>query len=233
MKEILLPLALVLLLGGCTRPIVKSGYDFSQVKSVAVSEIKDHKTYFGSGRIIEGSLKHHLMEMGLNLVARSNLSEVMKETALAQTNTGAEPGPPEISPADAVVVCTITQFTDKNVITIPIRVVDHGGTLIRKESPAPPPAEDKEKDKGKKEKTETVKDRKWVTEERHMKGKTTYSKKVIYENSVISLTFQMIDAKSGDIVWSSRANYTALNLSDAVDGAIYIAVKPLKKILGK
>ncbi|MCH7733021.1 MAG: hypothetical protein IIB44_11040 [Candidatus Marinimicrobia bacterium] len=206
--------------------VVKEGFNFSDVKTVSVVPIRDYENFLGSGEIISRSLVHHLMKLGLNVVEREKLYTVIEEAALSQTAITDADYTLEIESPDAIILCTITEFSDKQVIVIPITTHDKGRTVTTIEEKREPIIKKDNDD----EDSDIAYTTTTVEETTHFKGSIIETSRVEYVNSVVGITLQMIRKETGEILWSSNYWYNSLSLSNAVDKCVSGAIKPLKKI---
>lgn len=212
---------------GCYNNIVvKEGFNFSDIKTVSVAPIRDYENFIGSGEIISRSLVHHLMKLGLNVVEREKLSTIIEEAALSQTAITDAEYTLEIGSPDAIILCTITEFSHKQVIVIPIITQDKGRTVTTVEETREPIINKDNDD----ENSDIAYTTTTTEETTHFKGSIIETSRVEYVNSVVGITLQMIRKETGEILWSSNYWYNSLSLSNAVDKCVYGAIKPLKKI---
>jgi hypothetical protein len=215
-------------IGFACRPptVVNPNYDLSTIRTVSIAPIADFPTFEGSGEIITRSLIHHLMMMGLNVVERDALGSIVGEAALSQSALSGEHYNLNLRPGDAVITCTITEFTNGNVIVIPITKEDKGKTVTTTTTREEPVVIE-EAGGDKQVKYETVK----TEETTEYAGSVTKTQRLEYIDSRVGLAIQMVHRETGEVLWSNSYWYNALNLSYAVDRCVAGAVKPLKKLL--
>ncbi len=222
-------LLLVVLLAGCIEPpVTKPGYSFGHVKTIAVAPVKNFSHFPGSGEIVARSLTHHLLKLGLNIVERGDLKSLVQEASLSQSAM-TEEYDLTLGTPDAIILCTITEFSNSRTIVIPITTHDKGRTVTTVEEKTEPVVVKKSQSED--DPSEVTYETTTTEETTHYAGGTTETSRVEYVNSVVGVSLQMVDKKSGEILWSSNYWYDALKLSYAVDRCIAGAVKPLEKLL--
>ncbi len=207
-------------------PVVKPGYDFSQVKSIAVAHTPDFNSFPGSGKIVTRSIIHHLLRMGFNVVEREDLGVIANEIVLTQSGLLKDSESLNLTTSDVFLLATITEFTDGNVIVIPIVTKDKGSTVTTVETVEEPVVI--EGQGGEKGITHTTTTTETTTVK---KGSITETQQVEYVDSRVGLTLQMLDKTTGEVIWSNSYWYNALSLSNAVDKCVAGAVKPLAQLL--
>ncbi len=222
----ILPFSLALLLMACSSTaVVKPGFDFSTIRTLSVASISDSNSYPGSGNIVYRSLVHQLMRLGIQVVERNDLSTLADEAALAQTLATNEYDL-DLAAPDALLICTINEFSDGNVITIPTIKEDKGHTITTTTETTEPVANSTVTDNNELITKITV-----MEEITDFAGSVTHTERLEYINSRVGITLQMVHKETGEILWSNSYWYNALSLTYTVGQCVSGAVKPLKKIL--
>ncbi len=204
--------------------LVKPGYDFTRIKTIIVESVRDYPKAGGSGEIVSRSLAHNLMELGLDIVERNNVSAVLKETAMSQSGVSAEEQKEvAIPPSDAIMLCSISDFRDPRTLFIPIEVEDRGRTVSVVETAY-----------AKADSANAAAEGKVVTEETTTyKGSVRRTKEIRHIDASVGITLQMVDPQKGVTVWSSSFSYSSLNKSVALNRCVAGALRPLKKVLDR
>ena len=172
------------------QPLIRPGYDFSKVKAIKVQDINDFPYAEGSGNIIFSALSDYLMDLGLTVVEGQN-------------------------PSDAIMVCSISDFTDQRAVYIPIEIVDKGTST---------------------EKAYAASDYSGSTtseKDTSIKGSVKRTKEIRYIDAAVGLKLQLLDVHKSVAIWSSDFTYSALNQKDALNKCIDGALRPLKRLLKK
>lgn len=222
-------LLLVALLVKCSEPpVTKPGFNFDHVHTIAIAPIKDFDQFPGSGEIITRSLSHYLLKLGLNIVEREDLKSLVQEASLSQSAM-TEEYDLSLGVPDAIILCTITEFSNSRTIVVPVKIHDKGHTVTTVEEKSKPVVINNTKDED--ASLEITYETTTTEETTQFAGTITETSRVEYVNSVVGVSLQMIDKKTGEILWSSNYWYDALKLSHAVDRCIAGAVKPLGKLL--
>ena len=218
---------LALLFIACQSPVVvKPDFDFTVIKTLSVVPIQDLSSFPGSGAIIYRSLVHQLMKAGIPVVERNNLEALTQEVAITQTTTTATEYDLQLVSPDALLICTITEFTDGHVIVVPITTEDKGHTVIITTETQEPVVIEKPDDENEIINITTI-----TEEVTNFEGTITITEQLEYIDARIGLTLQMIHKETGDILWSNSYWYNALSLAYTVNQCTAGVVKPLKKVL--
>ena len=190
---------------GPNRPAVQTGYDFDNVGRLHVNSISDHSNMLGSGAMVSNSLTHNFLKYGYAVSeSNNNLFEIyisQKENSL------------DLS-------CTITEFTDSEMIVVPYRHEDRGytKTVVQQSSDM-----DEEKEKAQSSQLQTS------TTTTHA-GKIREGNRVEYTQSKVGIMLKMTDKTSGAIVWSNSYWYSGLELQRTIDLCIKNSVLQIKKL---
>ncbi len=190
---------------GRNSPAVQTGYDFDNVGRLHVNSISDHSNMLGSGAMVSNSLTHNFLKYGYAVSeSNNNLFEIyisQKENSL------------DLS-------CTITEFTDSEMIVVPYRHEDRGytKTVVQQSSDM-----DEEKEKAQSSQLQTS------TTTTHA-GKIREGNRVEYTQSKVGIMLKMTDKTSGAIVWSNSYWYSGLELQRTIDLCIKNSVLQIKKL---
>jgi len=105
----------VLVFVSCQKPAteLKSSYDFSHIKAVAVEEVKDYPFSPESGMNVTDALIKNLKKIGLKVI---------------------EPGNPGSQSYDALLMCSIHEYKEKRSVFIPVELIDAGDAAGYSES---------------------------------------------------------------------------------------------------
>jgi curli biogenesis system outer membrane secretion channel CsgG len=68
---------------GTSAIVVKPGYDFSQIKRVAVLDFKDASNFSNSGSTVAELFVKHLLRTGYNVIEREELESILREHRLS------------------------------------------------------------------------------------------------------------------------------------------------------
>jgi len=208
------------------KPAVNPGFDFSSVNTIVIYPTPDHKSFEGSGSIINKSIVYHLMKMGVTVVEREITPMLFEEIALTQTGVTNNEIDVNLTSSDIVLLCTLTEFKDHQMFVIPVVTKDKGSVIKTIETVAEPVVTKNQggKDNVHYEKTTTE----TITT---LKGSLTETKIIDYDPSRVGVTVQLLRAGDGDVLWTNTYWYTSLSLSNAVDECVFGVLKPLKKLL--
>lgn len=218
---------LLIVLSSCASPpAVKSGFDFSEVKTVVVYPTPDHKSFAGSGTITNKSIVYHLMKLGINMIERESTAALINEVSLNQTGLTDQNMDLKLTSSQVVLLCTITEFHDQEIYTIPVVTHDKGSiTTTVKTVDEPVISKDKEGSESVVYETKTTKT---TTED---KGFVKESELLEYVPARVGISIQLLSAENGDVLWTNTYWYSSISLSSAVNECVYGALKPLKKVL--
>jgi hypothetical protein len=119
-------LASLLLLGACATATVaiKTNFDFSRVKRVAVVGFSDYPNRPGSGEILSGAFEQGLITAGYDLVERAEVDKVLREKRLSPTDPRAAKELGAALSVDALLFGRITDFREARETLTHIDVVD-------------------------------------------------------------------------------------------------------------
>lgn len=88
--------------------LLKPGYDFSQIKTVALESVRDYPGAPGSGETITRLLKPALQKLGLSIVPSQGSS-----------------------PPDGIILCSITEFNEQRTNYVPLSVKESDDSISR------------------------------------------------------------------------------------------------------
>jgi hypothetical protein len=121
-----LVLAALLALGACATAnvAVKSSFDFSKIKRVAVVGFSDYPGRPGSGEILSGAFEQGLLAAGYELAERAQIDKVLRESRLAASDPRAAKEIGRVLHVDALLFGRITDFRGEREILTEQDVVD-------------------------------------------------------------------------------------------------------------
>ena len=190
---------------GPESPAVQTGYNFDDVGKLLLNIVSDHSNVLGSGSMVSNSLTHNFLKYGYAVSeSNNNLYEIEINQKKNSLNLS----------------CTITEFTDSEMIVVPYRNEDRGytKTVVQQSLDM-----DEEKEKAQSSQLQTS------TTTTHA-GKVREGNRVEYTQSKVGIMLKMTDKNSGEIVWSNSYWYSGLELQRTVDLCIRNSVLQIKKV---
>lgn len=114
MKRYAIGLAAVLALAACGTATVaiKSDFDFSRVKRVAVAGFADYAGRPGSGESLSGAFEQEMLAAGYDLVERSQVDKVLREKRLSAGDSKAAKELGRALGVDALLLGRITDYRE-------------------------------------------------------------------------------------------------------------------------
>ena len=190
---------------GPKSPAVQTGYDFDNIGKLLLNIVSDYPSTIGSGAMVSNSLTHHFLKYGY---AVSELNNNLFEIQINQKGNSLD------------LSCTITEFTDSEMIVVPYRNEDRGytKTVVQQSLDM-----DEEKEKAQSSQLQTS------TTTTHA-GKVREGNRVEYTQSKVGIMLKMTDKTSGAIVWSNSYWYNGLELQLTIDQCIKSSVLQIKKL---
>ena len=208
------------------KPVVKPDFDFTSIETIVIYPTPDFRSFAGSGTIINKSIVYQLMKMGINIVERETTPALIKEASLSQTGITQSEFDVKITSSNFVLLCTLTEFKDHQVIVVPIRTRNRGSSVTTVET-INEPIITKDKIGNEIVHYETTTTETTTTQ----KGSLTERESVEYISSRVGMTVQLIDVANGDVLWTNTYWYTSISLTNAVHECVYGALKPLEQLL--
>ena len=155
---------------GPEKPAVQTGYNFDNVGKLLLNIVSDHSNMLGSGAMVSNSLTHNFLKYGY---AVSELNNNLYEIQINQKKISLN------------LSCTITEFTDSEMIVVPYRNEDRGytKTVIQQSLDM-----DEEKEKAQSSQLQTS------TTTTHA-GKVREGNRVEYTQSKVGIMLKMTDKK--------------------------------------
>ena len=190
---------------GPESPAVQTGYNFDDVGKLLLNIVSDHSNMLGSGAMVSNSLTHNFLKYGH---AVSELKDNLYEIQINQKKNSLS------------LSCTITEFTDSEMIVVPYRNEDRGYTKTVVQQSVDM---DEEKEKTQSSQLQTS------TTTTHA-GKVREGNRVEYTQSKVGIMLKMTDKTSGAIVWSNSYWYSGLELQRTIDLCIRNSVLQIKKL---
>jgi len=217
---------LLFLLSCADKPVVKPDFDFTTIETIVIYPTPDFRTFSGSGTIVNKSIVYHLMKMGINIVERETTPALIEEASLSQTGITHNEIDINITSSRFVLLCTLTEFKDHQVIVVPIKTKNRGSSVTTLEI-IDEPIITKDKIGNEIVHYETTSTETTTTQ----KGSLTERESVEYISSRVGMTAQLINATNGDVLWTNTYWYSSISLTNAVNECVYGALKPLQKLL--
>ena len=191
---------------GCwNRPAVNPNYDFSTVGAIYLKPVYDHAVINGSGEIIESNLSFIFMKYGYDV------SQTTEEgTSIHIRNEGTR---------TLNLICTITEFTDSEVIIVPYRLEDRGRTETTVTQLAESDAIDNQAGATTTSTTTTA----YV-------GSVHESGRIEYTRAQVGIILKMTDQRTGRLVWSHSYWYSGLELHRTAETCVRNAINQMMKL---
>ena len=190
---------------GPESPAVQTGYNFDDVGKLLLISVSDHSNMLGSGAMVSNSLTHNFLKYGYAVSeSNNNLYEIQINQKINSLDLS----------------CTITEFTDSEMIVVPYRNEDRGYTKTVVQQSL---GIDDEKEKAQSSQLQTS------TTTTHA-GKVREGNRVEYTQSRVGIMLKMTDKTSGAIVWSNSYWYSGLELQRTIDLCIKSSVLQIKKL---
>jgi len=205
MKLLLAFLLAGLLTIGCwSRPAVNPNYDFSTVGTIILKPVYDHADMTGSGEIIESNLSFIFMKYGYDV------SQTTEEGTFIHLGN--------VDTRTLNLVCTITEFTDSEVIIVPYRLEDRGRTETTVTQLSESDA--KENQAGATTSTITT----------AYAGSVQESGRIEYTRARVGIILKMTDQRTGHLVWSHSYWYSGLELHRTTEACVRNAISQVRKL---
>ena len=114
MRKHLLAIPAALALGACATATVaiKSGFDFTAVKRVAVVGFSDYSGRPGSGEILSGAFEQNLLAAGYDVAERAQVDKILREKRLTASDPKAAKELGRVLGVDALLFGRITDFRE-------------------------------------------------------------------------------------------------------------------------
>lgn len=218
-----LALAAVFLLAACAGPRVayRPGFDFSGVRKVGLIDFEDFPNAAGSGLTVSRTFEQALLKANYQVVEKAKVSEALPGVSL-DLSSGVDPQMArqlgEALGADAFILGKLVEyFPDKHSVTM---------VNVNEETRDPVIGQEPRWEKH---------NNQWVLVERNVtKGYTTHKKsykrpEAHDQSGTVGLVVRMIDAKTGEVLWSGTDSRSADHVQDAAQAVvdrILGAVKP-------
>lgn len=201
-------------LAACAAPavvLVSADYDAARVKRVALVGFDDFPGAAGSGEIAASAFEKYLLLPGYALVERRQIDDVLKEHGLAASglvDSSRLKGFAQVLGVDALVIGTITDFAGQSEQTVMMDV----------------PQEQVDPVYGQIVTTAHAGGVRTTTVQNVVTGyATTQSDAVVPETEFVparvGLSARLVDARTGEILWSASAASDGASLSSAVESA--------------
>ena len=202
---------------------LKSGYDFSRVKKIAVLRFNGAPGYPNSGDMVADIMGQNLLSAGYNVIERNDLAKVLAERKLDLNGNFNEEQLKEIGKVtgvDAVIVGSLPVYTPERKEVVVVNTTNFS-TNKTYDVRAVPRKEDATKVDTQ---TQAVETRTLTSEE------TPITHTIEAE---IGVTAKMIDVTTGEVVWIASDTYQGANIQTAAKYLIAGLVKELEKQINK
>ena len=168
-------------------PAVNTNYNFKEISQIKLNKIIDFNGHPGSGQIIEDNIALMFMKKGYDVSSRKE-----GKTYININNKNQK---------SVTLHCTITEYTDREIIVIPFRIEDRGSieTVITQSA-----GSNKNKDN-------TIATTSTTTT--NDGGSIHESGKVEYTQARVGIIIKIIDDISGLLVWSHSYWYNGIELT--------------------
>ena len=185
-------------------PAISPNYDFSNVGIILLKPVYDHSVMNGSGEIIESNLSFIFMKNGYDV------SETTQEgTSIHIRNGGTR---------TLNLICTITEFTDSEVIIVPYRLEDRGRTETTVTQLPELDAIDNQSGPTTSTTTTTY------------AGSMQESGRIEYTRARVGIILKMNDQRTGRLVWSHSYWYSGLELHRTAETCVRNAISQIRKL---
>lgn len=198
----------------CATPniAIKSGYDFSLVKKVAVLEFNPSPDNKNSGLMIADIFAKNLLMAGYEVMERNDLAKVLAEQHL--DTLGAISNDQlrvigKVSGVDAIITGSVPVYTParKEVVLVNEKSFNTNTTYQTIEKPKTDQSAGQTEQKPYRETQKTV--------NRTFTEQDTPVTHVI--NAEIGITAKMIDVKTGEVIWIASDTYEGTNIQTAAE----------------
>ncbi len=217
--------ALLCLSLGCSTATIalKSGYDFSKVKKIAVLRFNGVPENPNSGDMVADIFAKNLLNAGYTVIERNDLDKIIAERKLDLSGNISNAQIMEIGKVtgvDAVITGTIPVYTPerKEVVVVNIKNFNTNRTYDVRAVPR--------KDDPTKYETQTQAiDTRTFTEEEMPVTHTIEAE--------VGVTAKMLDVATGEVIWIASDTYQGTNIQTAAEYLISGMVKELEKQIKK
>ncbi len=207
---------------------IKSGYDFTQVKKIAVLEFNPSPDNPNSGVMIADIFAKNLLRTGYDIVESNDLAKVLAEQHL--DTVGAISNEQlrtlgRVSGIDAIIMGSIPVYTParKEVVLVNERSFQTNTTYNVKQRPRTKPGA------GQPDPNYYNETQKIVT--RTVSEQDTPVTHII--DAEIGVTAKMIDVKTGEVIWIASDTYEGTNIQTAAEYLVSSLVDTLEKEIKK
>jgi len=203
---------------------IKSGYDFTQVKKVAVLAFNPSPDNPNSGVMVADIFAKNLLRTGYDVVERNDLAKVLAEQKL--DTVGAISNDQlrtigKVSGVDAIITGSVPVYTParKEVVLVNETSFNTNTTYNTVKRPKPNKSEGQTNQEYYNETQKTV--------TRTFNEQDTPVTHII--DAEIGITAKMIDVKTGEVIWIASDTYEGTNIQTAAEYLVSSLVDTLEK----
>lgn len=203
MKQVLIIILAVFWISGCAPVIaVKKGYDFSQIRKVAVIPFKGTGV---SGNVVADDFIRQLIKEGVDVVDREHLESILQEQRL-QSADSTDPDvlkrAARMLGVDAFFTGTVSMY--RPVQRFLVSAGDDNGISVR------PVIE--------------LNNSRYYRREDQLDDNSY----VFFVGATVSVSARLIDVRTGSVVWANSSSYEALDAAHAVSSIISYFIRTIK-----
>lgn len=214
-------LAAVLLFSACATATVavKTGFDFSRVKRVAVISISDYGGRPGSGEVVAGAFEQELLSAGYDLAERAQVDKVLHEKRLSATDPKAAKELGKVLGVDALLFGRITDFREPREVLTQADVVDtHEDPIYVRKTRR---VQNADGSAGTVEETSIQGYRTTRVVRREPRTVTTYGR--------LGVSARLVFVPTGDVLWSGSDVTSVYSFEESARGVADSILKAVKK----
>ncbi len=214
-------LVTLLLLGACATATVavKTGFDFTRVKRVAVMSISDYGSHPGSGEIVAGAFEQSLLTAGYDLAERAQVDKILREKRLSATDRRAAKELNRVLGVDALLFGRITDFREAREVLTRVDVVDtHEDPIYVRKTKR---VQNADGTAGTTEETSIQGYRTVRVVRREPRTVTTYGR--------LGVSARLVYVPNGDVLWSGSDVTSVYSFEESARGVADSILKAVKK----
>ena len=185
-------------------PAINSSYNFFNVRSIEILPVEDHSYLQGSGKMISKSISYNFLKLGFNVNEPNNQNNFI---FIGNGNK------------KLILSCTITEFTDSELIIVPYKYENRGYT----ETVLNQSSSDSEKNK------KNI-DLHTTSSTKTHSGSVSEGSKVEYSRAKVGIILTMKDKHTGNLVWSNSYWYSGLELHKVTESCVRQGISQLGKL---
>lgn len=208
-------------LGACATATVavKTGFDFSRVKRVAVISVSDYGSHPGSGEIVAGAFEQSLLTAGYDLAERAQVDKILREKRLSASDPKAAKELNRVLGVDAVLFGRITDFREAREVLTQADVVDtHEDPIYVRKTKR---VQNADGTAGTTEETQIQGYRTVRVVRREPRTVTTYGR--------LGVSARLVFVPTGDVLWSGSDVTSVYSFEESARGVADSILKAVKK----